>query len=104
MSRQERISKFLQQHFSPSVLEVTDESHFHHVPKGAETHIKIVMVCSSFTNRTRIERHRSINQLLQEELAQGLHALSMHLYSPQEWQEKNHLPLKSPACKDGYDH
>jgi BolA protein len=101
MSRKERIEHLLNQELAPVYLNVEDESANHHVPQGAETHFKVIAVSSRFTDVSRIERHRLLNHLLSKEFDQGLHALSMHLYTPAEW-EKNQAVLKSPACRDGY--
>lgn len=103
MLRKERIEKQLNQELSPHYLSVEDESKNHHVPEGAQTHFKIVAVSTRFNNMTRINRHRMINSLLAEEFHNGLHALSMHLYTESEWEIKEDASvLKSPACKDGY--
>ena len=104
MLRKERIEKQLNQELSPHYLSVEDESKNHHVPEGAQTHFKIVAVSTRFNNMTRINRHRMINSLLAEELHNGLHALSMHLYTESEWEIKEDASvLKSPACRDGYN-
>ncbi|HRD71347.1 MAG TPA: BolA/IbaG family iron-sulfur metabolism protein [Legionella sp.] len=103
MLRKERIEKQLNQELSPHYLSVEDESKNHHVPEGAQTHFKIVAVSTRFNNMTRINRHRMINSLLAEEFHNGLHALSMHLYTESEWEIKEDASvLKSPACRDGY--
>lgn len=102
MSRKERIEQQLIAQFSPSYLAVEDESHQHHVPENAQTHYKIVMTASQFTSLSRINRHKLINVLLKNEFENGMHALSMHLYSPEEWQTQADSVLKSPSCRDGY--
>ncbi|MDR3443458.1 MAG: BolA family transcriptional regulator [Legionella sp.] len=101
MSRKNRIELLLNQELTPVYLNVEDESANHHVPKDAETHFKVTAVSPRFIELTRIARHRLLNQLLSNEFELGLHALSMHLYTPEEW-EKNGTVLKSPSCKDGY--
>lgn len=102
MSRTIRIEKLLLTQLSPNYLIVEDESKFHHVPKDAETHIKITAVSSAFEDVTRLNRHKMLNQLLQSEFEQGLHALSMHLYTPDEWENAKNNQIKSPTCRDGY--
>lgn len=102
MSRKERIEQQLIQELTPIFISVEDESHNHHVPENAQTHFKIIVVSSKFDSLTRIARHRMVNQLLNKEFASGLHALSMHLYTAQEWEHQKDSVLKSPACKDGY--
>ncbi|KTC99469.1 BolA family protein [Legionella erythra] len=104
MSRKQRIEHQLINQLAPVYLSVENESHRHHVPEGSETHFKIIAVSAEFTPLSRIARHRLLNQLLAPELQTGLHALSMHLYSPAEWQEKEGKVMNSPACRDGYRH
>ncbi len=101
MSRKNRIENLLDQELKPLYLSVEDESSNHHVPKGAETHFKIVAVSLQFNDLTRIARHRLLNHLLGNEFEMGLHALSMHLYTPAEW-EKNQRVSDSPTCKGGF--
>ncbi len=102
LTRKERIEQLLTDELSPNELLVENESHYHHVPKDSETHFKITMMSSSFISLSRIERHRLVNKLLQAELDTGLHALSMHLYTPEEWQKLHQNVPPSPACRDGY--
>ncbi|MGC1182780.1 BolA family protein [Legionella sp.] len=102
MSRKERIEKLLSMEINLVYLSVEDESANHHVPQGAETHFKVTVVSSQFLELTRIARHRLLNNLLNKEFELGLHALSMHLYTPAEW-EKNKTILSSPVCRNGYE-
>jgi stress-induced morphogen len=49
----------------------------HSVPKGSETHFKVVIVSDMFKEKSLLERHRTVNQLLDDELKSGVHALSI---------------------------
>ncbi len=100
MSRRELIEHTLTQSLTPEYLLVEDESHQHNVPQGAESHFKVICVSSVFEGLSRVKRHQSIYQLLGEELQGSLHALALHLYSPQEWETKGSAPA-SPACLGG---
>jgi BolA protein len=102
MSRKDRIELLLNQELNPIYLNVEDESANHHVPEGAQTHFKVTAVSARFFGLTLIARHRLLNQLLSQEFDLGLHALSIHLYTAQEWEKNNHTVLKSPSCRDGY--
>ncbi|KTD43648.1 BolA family protein [Legionella quateirensis] len=102
MSRKLDIEHQLSGELSPIFLTVEDESKNHHVPEGAETHFKVIVVSSRFNELSRIARHRMVNHLLEKEFDKGLHALSMHLYTESEWNQKQDPVLKSPACRDGY--
>ena len=103
MSRSQRLHHALINTLTPDLLTITDESFRHHVPEGAETHFKVVLVSSQFNGLTRIARHRLVNSHLRDEFTSGLHALSLHLYTPQEWQKYTPTIASSPACLDGYD-
>lgn len=40
---------------TPSHLEIINESYMHNVPKGSETHFKVVVVSDKFADQTRIK-------------------------------------------------
>lgn len=104
MSRHHRIEQKLYKSFSPApnFMQVLNESHQHHVPKDSETHFKVILVTEHFQNLNRIARHRLVNQLLADEFAQGLHALSLSLYTPEEWERRGEQFTKSPICRGGF--
>lgn len=98
MSRKLRIHDALSAELKLDVLIIDDESHGHRVPVGAESHFKIVAVSENFQSLSRVARHRKINTLLSSEFEHGLHALSLHLYTPEEWNKREHTAPKSPEC------
>jgi BolA protein len=102
MSRKARIEDALRTALNPMHLEVADESHMHNVPEGAESHFKVLAVSEAFEGEKLIARHRHVNGLLRDELAGGLHALSIHAWTPQEWFDKGggSAPA-SPECMGG---
>jgi len=104
MARKERIEQMLILNLSPVFLAVENESHNHHVPANSETHFKVTAVSAEFIELPRVARHRLVNNLLNHELGTGLHALSLHLYTTDEWALKKQPVPQSPACKDGYQH
>ena len=87
--------------FSPDYLLVENESHMHNVPEGSESHFKIVAASSAFEGKMLLARHRMINQLLTHELANGVHALTMHTMTPEEWFQKGGTAPDSPECMGG---
>ncbi|XP_018086880.1 bolA-like protein 1 isoform X2 [Xenopus laevis] len=93
----------LSETLKPSHLEVLNESYMHAVPKGSETHFKVVVVSESFLGKSLIQRHRLVNELLKDELAGPVHALSIQAKTPQQWEE-NPAVSKSPACMGGSKH
>jgi len=101
MNRIERIQNLLTA-YSPLHHKITDESHLHHVPQHLETHVNILLVSNTFQCMRLIARHRLINHLLADEFKRGLHALTLHLYTPEEWAKQQHA-RPSPPCLDGFD-
>ena len=88
MLTKQRIAEKLTLAFSPQSLEVLDESHQHeghagHRP-GGETHFRVYIVSDAFDGKTRVARHRMINETLSSELAGSVHALAIHAKAPGE--------------------
>ena len=73
----------LEKELNPELIEIKDESHLHanHNPSAKEggTHFKIKIVSKKFTGKSRIERHRIVNNILEDEFKKGLHALTLSL-------------------------
>jgi BolA protein len=101
MNRRERIEERLQSGLSPLHVEVTDESHMHSVPEGAESHFKVLVVSDRFSGAKLVSRHRMVNELLRDELGSGLHALALHTWTPEEWFDKGGAAPASPPCLGG---
>ncbi|MGY3866413.1 BolA family protein [Aeromonas bivalvium] len=97
MKMQETIEARLSEALSPSHLEVLNESHMHRTEPGAESHFKVIVVSEAFVGQRLIARHRQINQLLAELLAGPIHALALHTYTAEEWQQKGMAP-RTPGC------
>ena len=102
MSRQARLHSLLQHAFSPDFLDVLNESHNHGGP-ATESHYKITLVSSAFAGLRAVARHQRVYALTQDEMAQGMHALALHLYTPEEWAATGAAPA-SPACLGGSKH
>lgn len=100
MSRKQRIETRIQETLAPLHLDVVDESYMHAVPPDSESHFKLLVVSETFEDVALIERHRRLNELLADEFAQGLHALTMHTWTPEEWHAKGGAP-DSPPCQGG---
>lgn len=101
MSIQQHIETKLKEQFSPMYLGVENESSNHSVPANSETHFKIVMVAPAFERKSKVARHQQVYKTLAEELAAGVHALALHLYTPQEWAERMGESPASPNCLGG---
>ncbi len=101
MSVQQLIEAKLVKQLHAAHLEVINESANHNVPPGSESHFKVVVVSDDFTGKNLLARHRLINEILADELRHKIHALALHTYSVQEWQEKTGAAPASPPCLGG---
>jgi stress-induced morphogen len=100
MKIQPAIESALSDSFKPVHLQVANESHMHSVPKDSETHFKVVIVSEAFTGKRLVQRHQQVYTVLTEWLQNGIHALALHTYTPQEWSENTEAPA-SPNCMGG---
>lgn len=100
MKIQAQIEQKLQAELSPSYLQVVNESHMHSVPENSETHFKVVVASEIFAGKRLVQRHQKVYGILADELAGEVHALALHTYTPEEWQETQAAP-ESPNCMGG---
>jgi BolA family transcriptional regulator, general stress-responsive regulator len=88
MRIRDSITEKLTRAFAPERLSVIDESHRHEGHAGwrpgGETHFRVSIVAAAFSGKSRLERHRMINQALAAELASGVHALAIEAAAPGE--------------------
>jgi BolA protein len=88
MSVAETIRVKLTERLAPTRLVVLDESHRHAGHAGArpggETHFNVTVVSAAFVGLNRVARQRLVYQTLSEELAGGVHALSLTTTTPDE--------------------
>ena len=98
---QQIITTKLQAELAPEVLEVLNESYMHSVPSGSESHCKIVVVSQKFDGQRSVKRHQLVYGILAAELAGPIHALAMHTYTPNEWQDSSNGAPDSPRCLGG---
>ena len=79
--------------FAPTRLELEDDSarhagHHHEggmdARPGGESHFNLTIVSEAFAGQGRVQRQRSVNAVLAEELAGPVHALSIRAWTPDE--------------------
>ena len=88
MRIEEQITKKLRQAFAPVALEVVNDSHRHagHAgsPETGESHFSIKVVSESFAGKSRVERHRMVNEVLGRGASRKVHALAISALAPEE--------------------
>ncbi|XP_075150190.1 bolA-like protein DDB_G0274169 [Haematobia irritans] len=92
----------LTDNLQPSHLQVVNESYMHNVPKGSETHFKVLVVSDKFEELPLIKRHRLVNNLLKDKLCDLFpHALSIEAKTPKQWTPEYTIE-PSPNCRGGF--
>ncbi|MEW5838138.1 MAG: BolA family protein [Pseudomonadota bacterium] len=86
--------------FLPSHLEIVNESH-RHARRESNSHFHITLVSNAFAGQSLLARHRAVNQVLAEELAGEIHAITLNTLTPDEWIARGGAVEPSPQCKGG---
>lgn len=88
MSAEQSMREKLLLGLKPTRLDIVNESELHaghrNSPGTGESHFRILVVSDAFVGKSRIERHRIVNELLADELAGRVHALALKAYAPGE--------------------
>ncbi|KAK1420112.1 hypothetical protein QVD17_21449 [Tagetes erecta] len=89
LTRANRIKSKLQTVLEAKVLEVEDVSYQHAGHSAVrdnanETHFNVKVVSDKFDGQSLVRRHRLVYDALADELASGLHALSIVAKTPKE--------------------
>lgn len=101
MTIQQTLEEKLAHRFDPDHLVVINESGGHNVPPGSESHFKVVLVAAAFAGKALLARHRLVNEAVKDELAGPVHALAIHTYTRDEWQQRFGEAPMSPPCLGG---
>ncbi|CAD5123829.1 DgyrCDS12137 [Dimorphilus gyrociliatus] len=84
------MEKKLKDFFLPSHLEVINESYMHNVPKGSESHFKVVVVSEKL-----------VHEAIDEEIKDAIHALTIVAKTPNQWESSGQKVDPSPRCLGG---
>ena len=83
MNRKQRINKILSKRLNDFLLEIIDNSNLHkghnNFTGNNETHIKIILTKKNKIPINKLDIHRLINKLLEEEFKSGLHSLEINI-------------------------
>ncbi|SBS33941.1 transcriptional regulator BolA [Marinomonas spartinae] len=100
MKIQNDIKRHLEEAFSPQYLDLENESYMHNVPEGSESHFKLVLVSDQFAGKRLVQRHQLVYGALAKQMTL-IHALAMHLFTPEEWSKRQVDVSASPNCHGG---
>ncbi len=81
------IEQVLNDTFAPSHLEIIDESHLHAGHEGAKSgggHYIVHIVSPDFSGKSRIQKHRLVNDATKHLFPSVIHALSIDAKAPED--------------------
>lgn len=103
MKVQNAIENKIRSELTPQHWEIENESHKHSSGLGAESHFRLLVVSEGFEGMNRVARQRKVFEVLKEEMPL-VHALSLRLLTPQEFQAGQGDGFQSPNCAGGHKH
>ncbi len=99
VSIEQQVREKLASRLQPERLDVINESDLHAGHRGSpgtgESHFRVLIVSAAFAGQSRVARHRMVNDILQDELANRIHALALSTYAPGEV-----IALPAPSSHD----
>ncbi|MFQ5935198.1 MAG: BolA family protein [Acidiferrobacterales bacterium] len=57
--------------------------------RGDGQHFEAVVVCDAFANKTMVQQHQLVYQVLGDKMQGAIHALSLRTYTPEQWAERS---------------
>lgn len=91
MERRRWLEEELERAFSPTHLEIEDESDRHAGHPGARgggSHFRVLIVSETFRGRDPVSRQRAVYQALGQAMGSTIHALALRTLTPEEWQSR----------------
>ncbi len=75
-------------------IAIEDESELHRGHRGASGggHYRMTVVSGKFRGERLMSRHRMVYGMVSEMMKGEIHALSLHAYTPEEYQSKQNPP------------
>jgi BolA family transcriptional regulator, general stress-responsive regulator len=88
MTAEARIKEKLIVALRPTRLDVINESDMHaghrSSPGTGESHFRVLVVSEAFAGKSRVDRHRMVNEVLKGDVGGAIHALALATYAPGE--------------------
>lgn len=56
---------------------------------GTQDHYQATIVAPQFIGKARLSRHRMVYAALEEEMKGPIHALTLDVYTPEEWEARS---------------
>lgn len=92
------IEQRVRESFTVEFFDLLNESHQHAGP-ATDSHFKLTIISQEFDGERLVKRHQRVYGLMQDLMQGPVHALSLHLFTPAEWQAKEKEVAESPNCR-----
>lgn len=83
-----RMESLLTAAFSPSLIEIVDDSHKHAghagAREGGETHFRVTIISDYFTGKSKVNRQREVYAAVKPLMEERIHALQLFTLTPDE--------------------
>ena len=82
--RVEMIRERMEKAFSPSSLEIIDDSHMHagHASAGGAGHFTVKITAEAFAGKMPLQRHKMVFSAVDDMMPDEIHALSIEAAAP----------------------
>lgn len=84
-----KLKAILTEKFPDSVILIENQSLLHagHAssPQTGQSHFHVTVVTKDFVGKARLERHKIVNMAVTSLFNQGLHALGLSVFTPDEY-------------------
>lgn len=85
----QRLEHILREQFSPTYLDIQDDSHKHAghggSREGGETHFRVTLSAEAFIGQPRVSRQRAVMAAVKPLMDERIHALQLFTYTPEEF-------------------
>jgi BolA protein len=98
---EQTIRSKVEQALVPQELRLLNESQMHAGP-AVNSHFNLTLVSGVFEGKRPVARHQMVYKVLSDELAGEVHALALHLFTPEEWLQAGNVSEASPNCHGGH--
>lgn len=92
MGMEQAIRQKLMLGLRPDRLDVVNESELHaghrSSPGTGDSHFRVLVVSAAFEGQSRVERHRTVNALLADEVGKRVHAFALTALTPAEYEQR----------------
>ncbi len=81
MMEPDAIVQKIQEHLPGAQVDLTDLT-------GTKDHYKARIIAEQFEDKSRVSRHRAVYEALSEEMKGPIHALTLEVFTPSEWENQ----------------